>query len=459
MRYQEGARFFFRALAESILLEVGSPRSVQLVTPKHSSPPEEDCFGLARALASREDESLVEPRVVVGTTIGPDELPAGPVVLDFLSVQEDHQVSSFRAALEERSDVVVVVERSVAMLGCQVVQFDSNDLSVFDAVTDSFGRLVELAGFRGQALEMPARFLKGGLRSVNRQFGVFEQPATTRLVSPDEIERFCAGVSRTWNYAGAQVPAQSVFDWVMQFEPYDVLSEALTLLGYLNRYGFIPKGSIVNMLTDEYERLRSDLRQRPSQATIQSIGKSEAMLYYDLRQIRDSPTPLLELVAQRHVPDHIVCFDDVIGSGDSMLECLYMHNNVKMPNELHRWFAEGENRTLTIVVAVSSLQGKIAIERNARSYGRVKVRAHRVLAENDSIFSGKKNLFESEKRSGMFQAVCQDIGEKLFSWGPLGWNDCQWCIATDYNVPDCSLPILWASGDENFRWVPLFARR
>ena len=440
-------------------MEVGSPSSIQLVTPKHSSPPEEDCFGLARALASRGDESLVEPKVVVGGTIAPSSLPQGPIVVDFRDARDNFQVSNFSKTLETRYDVVVVVERNVALLGCQVVQFDSNNLSVFDAVTESFGYLVELIDFRAQALEMPARFLKGGLRSVNQQFGLFEQPVTKRWLSPEEIERYCAGVSRTWRYAGVDVATQCVVDWVMQFEPYNVLPEALALLGYLNRYGFVPRGNIVNMLTDEFEHLSSDLGHRPHQATIQNVGKSEAMLYYDLRDIVDEPTSLIDLVSRPNMPEHIVCFDDVIGSGDSILECLYLHDRMNMPGKLHRWLTEGDERTLTVVVAVSSLQGKMAIEGSAKSCNRVKVRAHRLLAKEDSIFSGGRELFENEERKNMFRSVCQDVGEKLFPWGPLGWGNCQWCIVTDYNVPDCSLPILWACGDADFRWVPLFARR
>ena len=392
MRFQEGARIFFRTLAESILLEVGPPRSIQLVTPKHSCPPEEDCFGLARALASRGDDSLVEPRVIVASTITPNSLPQGPVVVDFRDVEDDSEVSTFGEALESRCDIVVVVERSVALLGCRLVQFDSNHLSVFDAVTESFGRLVELIDFRAQALEMPARFLKGGLRKVNQEFRLFEQPATKRWLSSEEIERYCAGVSCRWLYAGEDVATQSVVDWVRQFEPYDVLPEALTVLGYLNRYGFIPRGNIINMLTDEFERLSSDLGHRPQQATIQKVGKSEAMLYYDLRGIVDNPTSLLELISRPDAPDHIVCFDDVVGSGDSVLECLYLHDSIDMPEEFRRWLTKGDERTLTIVVAVSSLQGKKAIEENAKAFGRIKIRTHRLLAEEDAIFSEKKEI-------------------------------------------------------------------
>ena len=294
---------------------------------------------------------------------------------------------------------------------------------------------------------------------MNQEFRLFEQPATKRWLSSEEIERYCAGVSRRWLYAGEDVATQSVVDWVRQFEPYDVLPEALTVLDYLNRYGFVPRGNIVNMLTDEFVRLSSDLGHPPQQATIQKVGKSEAMLYYDLRDIVDNPTSLLELVSRQDAPDHIVCFDDVIGSGDSVLECLYLHDSTDMPEEFRGWLTEGDERTLTIVVAVSSLQGKRAIEENVKTFGRVKVRTHRLLAEEDSIFSEKRELFENEGRKRQFKAVCQDIGEKLFPWGPLGWGDCQWCIVTDYNVPDCSLPILWARGDSDFPWVPLFSRR
>ena len=284
------------------------------------SPPEEDCLALARALAARHEDSLTDPLQLNGNTVDPAALPRTPLILDCRHLDGTTLVGSFRSNLEGRADVVILVTAEVAFLGCRVVQFDWNSRDVFDAVTTAFMELVRQIGFRGQALEMPARFLTQGLRGVQGQFRLFEQPAHRSSLTAEEIERFCASICRTWTYCGNGVSGAAVCNWVLQFEPHGVLPEALSLLEHLNRDGFIPKGEIVNRLLSLYASLTAELGLPPQPVSIQRVGKSEPMLFYDLREINPNPQFLFTEIAKPNSVDHLVCFDDVIGSGNTILD-------------------------------------------------------------------------------------------------------------------------------------------
>jgi hypothetical protein len=258
MRYAEGARLFYRALAEGLLIEVGVQSSVQLVVPENVSPPEEDCLALARTMAARHQESLTDPLQFDGTSVDPASLPSRPLVLDCRHLDPEILVTRFRPHFESRADVVVLVTAEVPLLRCRVVSFDWNSQGVFNAVTQAFIELVRQVGFRGQALEMPSRFLTQGLRGVQGEFRLFE--STHRLVlSREEIERFCVLICRNWCYCGTPVSGATVHNWVLQFEPHGVQREAMCLLEHLNRDGFIPKGEIINRLL----RLYADLTVEP----------------------------------------------------------------------------------------------------------------------------------------------------------------------------------------------------
>ena len=457
MRYSEGARRFYRALAERLLVEPGTHGSIQLVAPENSSPPEEDCIALARALAARDQDSVTDPCMADGATVDPAALPRTPLVLDCRDL-EVTSVTRFRSNLEGRADVVVLVRTGVALLGCRRVNFGWDNRDVFFAATDAFKALVDQLGFRAQALEMPARFLKQGLRGVQDQFTLFEPQNNQTVLTSEEIERFCNTICRTWTYRDKSVSGVAVYDWARQFERLGALREALSLLDHLNRDGFVPKGDIVNHLLRLYADLSKELDTAPQPVSIQHVGKSEPMLFYDLREITPCPPSLFDEIAKPEAADHLVCFDDVIGSGKTILDCLFPTPGSVCVDDLRKWLAEKERR-ITVLAAIASEQGVSAIERDPRCQGKVKIRAGRILTQGDSVFSPTRNVFENAERRDAFRAICSDIGKQLFCWGPLGWDDCQWCVVTDYNVPDCSLPMLWAQGTEQFSWTPLFPRR
>lgn len=346
MRYREGASIFYRALADHLLIELGTQSSVQLVVPENMSPPDEDCLALAGALATRNLDSLDDPRQFDGCSVEPTALPCTPHVIDCRRINHDTLIERFRPHLEKREDVVILVTNEVSLLGCCSVPFDWNSRSVFDGVTQAFSDLIQQVGFSAQALEMPSRFLKIGLRGIQGEFRLFEEPAGRLVLTRESVERFCTSISRTWTYRGHHISGAAVRDWAMQFESYGVLREALSLLQHLQRKGFIPKGEIVDRLLDLYARLDGESELPLQPVLIQGAGKSEQFLFYDLESVRPKPQQLTKVITSPTPADHLVCFDDVVGSGNTILDCLFTDLEPEDAKKLANWLAEERRSTL-----------------------------------------------------------------------------------------------------------------
>jgi hypothetical protein len=187
--------------------------------------------------------------------------------------------------------------------------------------------------------------------------------------------------------------------------------------------------------------------------SIQPPGKSEQMLLYEMRVA--SRTVQIGEAVHRNIP-HVVCIDDVIGSGDTIVDCLF-GSAWSPPSELSCWLAS-EGRSVTVLAAVANSGSIRRIENEPRGHGRVRVRAHRTLGAQDGIFAPAARVFSSTTVGTVFRQICEELGGHLFPGSALGWGECAWGVVTEYNVPDCSLPVIWRE-DPTMPWTALFPRR
>jgi hypothetical protein len=61
-------------------------------------------------------------------------------------------------------------------------------------------------------------------------------------------------------------------------ETFNLVPEALSLLEHINRFGYTPKGEIIDDLFALYRQLQIDSRSTLQPVSIQRIAKSEPML-------------------------------------------------------------------------------------------------------------------------------------------------------------------------------------
>jgi len=458
VRYREGALLFYAILADRLLPETSRQSSVQLIVPEGESPPEEDCLAIASAIARKYNDALSDATTIGGLEADPLALPDGPLVIDCRKMTSVSVAESFLMPLNGRRDIVLIAQREIALLGMRVVSLRTSGEFLFSTISEAFSEVLSSLKSHDRTgnVLIPARFLSRGLRGVNDDFAIFDGQAEQSLTD-EYLGRFCSSISRTWEFRDRAIGSAEVVRWVRQFEQLGVAREAMDLLNFVNRMGYLSKGEIVNKILGEYRKV-CDSGSAPKLTSIQSVGKSESMLYYDLREIQGDGVVAIDELTSDDSYEHISCCDDVIGSGETMLECLFEDAGSVWSSGFASWLSRERSR-FSIVVALASAGGIRNIEADARCLGKVKVYAAQIIADNGGVFAEASGVFTSREAGLNFHRVCKALGMSLYPTAPLGWCDCEWAIVTSYNTPDCSLPVLWSGGDDNTPWEPLFPRR
>ena len=297
-----------------------------------------------------------------------------------------------------------------------------------------------------------------GLESL----GLFDGPATFDSNDEASVELFCHNISEGWQYEGKPVAGGDVHAWLKQLQSHGFIDEARYILAYLRREGFITETQIAEHLAEQYEKLVSLVGRDPIAVVIQPPGKSELKLAYRLKS-RVTPIAMSKAMMQARqagpgCPLGLVCFDDFIGSGKSIRDCIFEPEFNEFASELIKFFEKGSVK-LTAIVSHADEKGIRAICDDPRSHGSVAVMAWRIIGASRRAFGSETMVFPSNAKLFKFRDFCQKVGEKIYPAHPLGWVDCQWCIATDYTVPNCSLPILFQHGNKRMAWSALFPRR
>ncbi|WP_422372630.1 phosphoribosyltransferase-like protein [Hoeflea sp.] len=431
-------RQFYTYLA--LELDPFLPRTgpVQLVVGGQSGFPDEDVIMLAEALIGNgQREAGPIAHVVVSDSTTELELGAGGKVADF---RNNRNLPSINESILSRTDVVFLTAANQERIKCQTITFDRDGGLAFKAVTTAFTKLLRELGYRSQAIEMPARYLFKGFNAVLREFGLVENAAPSSI----GLQNLAAVVAANWHYVDQQVRPEQIVNWVNQF-PDASRDGAIDVLKYLNSTGFYSRTEIALILS----RLREEHAAHARMVTIQPPRKSESMLLYEMR-LQEDADPISEVFASS--ADELVCVDDVIGSGDTIIECLFRHGQ-----PIHDWLSQS-GKSIKVIASFASAEGVERIHTDPRCQGKIHVFAAKVMSSDDGIFSPDCKVFRSTEVANQFRADCERIGESIFWGSPFGWGDCAWAVVTGYNVPDCSLPVIW--GDCSAPpWVPLFARR
>jgi hypothetical protein len=227
---------------------------------------------------------------------------------------------------------------------------------------------------------------------------------------------------------------------------------------YLLRYGYVTEQKIVAGLRREYSRIVPSATVPPIAVAFQAPGKSESKLAYYLRPEITLVDPNAAVSQVKGVggatPVDMVCFDDCIGSGETVEGYLFYEPGA---GQLCALYASRAAR-LHVIVYHSDPRGVQRIEGNASGCGSVKVHTACPLDETHQAFSDRSCIIPSSLRKDAFKAFCERVGRSLNPGIPLGWGDCQWCISYDYSIPDNSLPILYGTTGSRFTWIGLFPR-
>lgn len=91
------------------------------------------------------------------------------------------------------------------------------------------------------------------------------------------------------------------------------------------------------------------------------------------------------------------------------------------------------------------------------------VMSAKVMTEEYRVFSDKSKYFHDGETRNKLKAICRRYGKKLFPGNSLGFENSQCLLAFQHNVPNNTLPIIWAGPDSDSApyevWRPVFKRQ
>jgi hypothetical protein len=460
MRAATGRQIFFDRVAEGLLtfFYPAAPRRLGLTSPREGpGVPDGDLLSLARALCRIHYPEADSISVIRMST--PDLSLAGTAAI--LDVEGNKSLAEAMAWLNETPnipDTIIVIHYHCDEGYFPTILYDPRQQS--DIIADALELLFSQCDARVSVLAR-ARFDAFGFAALETSFNLFERPAKPNWDDLSALEVFYARLSRSWNYRGYPLVAEHIREWVAQFVEFGFADEAKQILVYLQQYGFVTETMIIEALLRLYNANVKNSTAIPIPISIQKPGKSEQKLAYRLRptvfvtSIREALCLASTVYADKAVD--LYCFDDCVGSGESLET--YLFNPIQNPAaaDLIAMFKSGRT-TLKVLSFHADERGINFIQQHPDSFGRITIKPARRLDKGHRAFSDESKIVADPSRRGQFRQFCLEIGEKLNPGNPSGWEDGQWCIVYDYTVPDNSLPILYGIGDADRPWKPLFER-
>ncbi|OHB49230.1 MAG: hypothetical protein A2099_03905 [Planctomycetes bacterium GWF2_39_10] len=144
----------------------------------------------------------------------------------------------------------------------------------------------------------------------------------------------------------------------------------------------------------------------------------------------------------------LVFVDDIIGSGDQATR-FARKSLPKIPQNINKYYV--------VLLALKNGLNKVIKEASF-----TQVIPAKVLSEEYKAFSPKSCYFKNTKQRERLKEICYKYGKLLYRDHPLGYEDSQGLFVFPHNVPNNTLPIIWAGPESESKpgvlWKPLWKR-
>lgn len=243
-----------------------------------------------------------------------------------------------------------------------------------------------------------------------------------------------------------------VLGWLDNFEP----SEREDMFALLEKIEVISYGEIRGWIKNLSGELKKIFQNDFSAVCIFPLGNSPSasganFLYEFRKELKISPKCFPFEHFTKIDLDGIkalVFVDDIIGSGDQATR-----------------FAKKTFPTIALdikkyyVVLLTFENGLNKVNKEA---GFTQVIPAKVLSEEYKAFSPKSCYFKDPKQRKRLEKICSKYGERLYPDHPLGYDNSQGLFVFPHNVPNNTLPIIWAGTESESEpgvlWKPLWKR-
>ena len=457
MKEASGRGLFFDSIASDLLIGYGKDLHEWIAVDANlRAIPHQDLAALANSIC-RSCWPASNPSSYRHSELAQTVRLLSPYVIDGEGFPLDAVAQSVHHRLGSQAHGVIF---NIVVNTFAITVIDYNPAQCGDIITNATHQLFAACSKQSDSL-VTARYHQRGFTVFQQDYQLFERGLEQDVSDPIWRQRFYQRLGNVWRYSGRPVEPGHIGNWVEQFERDGFTNEACHILLYLYRYGYVMETKMVTSLLNAFERLSRGGASHPLAVTLQPAGKSESKLAYGLRPYIDfkSISDALEIARSGAVNGvlELVCFDDCIGSGETVERYFYDTSMNPLAANLSAALADGIMR-LHVITYHSDVRGVARIQGSPYAHGAVVITTVVPLEESDRTFSDNSRILQDATRRSEFKEFCRAIGNHLAPNGPLGWGDCQWCVSYDYTIPDNSLPILSAESETSRQWLALFPR-
>lgn len=239
-----------------------------------------------------------------------------------------------------------------------------------------------------------------------------------------------------------------IYDWFSNFDE----SEYDFAFSIMRNIKYYDQDDINKMILKVCSELRREFENDFNGINFCPLGKSSSdsgsIFLYKIRQglgLKKSAFPK-DCNSIRDVKA-LVFFDDIIGSGNQSIT-FYNENLSQKDVGMYYFSLMALSDGLNNVKSIAGFKNVYAAE---------------IVDQYSSVFKEKSKVYRDEKDRLLIESFAKKYGEKLYPKYPLGYDNCQALIVFEHNVPNNTLPIIWASENnekaKSLSWKPLWERK
>ena len=164
------------------------------------------------------------------------------------------------------------------------------------------------------------------------------------------------------------------------------------------------------------------------------------------------PNKISEKIEDKNIKA-VIIIDDVIGSGDTVIEELEKLNE-ELGDLLY------EKKIQVFICSVYGLNKGIdkIIEYAKKVKFAIIVNVADIVNENDQWYHGDSGIFSDFEERETASRIVMEYGKKLTKDMPFGHDGCGLLVVTRDNCPDNTIGIIWDTTPRYPKWIPLFKR-
>ncbi len=287
-------------------------------------------------------------------------------------------------------------------------------------------------------------------------------------IKHDEIN----SLSQGWKtYKGREITTDIIREWLQQFEDLESQRLVFKMLENVKLYS---NYEIREKLEELFGEVKKEIRkadenyvskkgsERKQSGILVSYlddnpaksGPEYAKIFVEANNLYKDNSIIPEKIGKR-ISDlkninAIVFIDDILGTGDSIIE-----NLEPLISQYENEFIE--RNILIIIGFITGFQeAKHKVEAYFEKYDlKVIFKILVPLDNKDRCFSSDSLIYSKPIEREKAKSICLKFGNLLVKSNPLGYGNCQATIVFPNTCPNNTLPIFWK---ENSSWKPLFKR-